>query len=442
MTTAIRATPSTADYRATVADLVEQAGQHGQPEVVFKQSTTTPAARHVRRRYGRRVDRIEVNPQRINPPNAEDYSHVILARAVADRGHRDPVRTVLAVLVSAFIAASSVAMMAPLLLTGDRTAAFPGIGALCFSMALCVLAGIRADLNRDKNAAELVGRDALLRWLDQQPQTMDTRLRISRLGGRPRPRRATNPTPRPRKELSWRITLGVLAVVWIVLYATPTIGAIGDFATGTVKPDDTSTVWASLHAATRLVASAVLAVAIWVVVRKWRNLTWTQVGLPYQRTFTGKHGKTKLTKSRRNTTLLVFGSFFVAAAIASCVGGIVGGEPSSGIGIDNPLVAIVQCIRAGIFEELGLVAVPAALVLYRTQVDRPTGNPWMYILLIAGSGVARAIPHMYYGSWALLWAFTWGSLVMASYLRWRRILPLIAAHITLDLLVTLYYQLT
>ncbi|WP_234552643.1 CPBP family intramembrane glutamic endopeptidase [Rhodococcus qingshengii] len=242
--------------------------------------------------------------------------------------------------------------------------------------------------------------------------------------------------------MSWQATIAVIAVIWTVLYANATVGAIGQLIESRVSPDDTSTTWAAVLSVTRLIVSAVLAVAILVVVKNWRNLTWTQLGIPYQRWLHGRWERTELVKSRRRTTRSAFVGFFVAVGAAASISLIVGGmDADQNIGSGNLFVAVIHCIRAGIFEEIGMIAIPATLVLYRTQIDRPAGNKWPIAALVIGSGIARAVPHIYYGPGALVWAFTWGAIVMIVFLRTRRILPIIAAHITWDLCVTAILQL-
>lgn len=433
------------DYVHRVEELSRAAGRSAPPNVEFgaiKKGQPVWALR--------RSQSIKIDPARITSADkyGNEHSQVMLARTLLSLTHRS--WPFLVGLVPAVVcAAAAIGLLLSYRPTGS-VASSSGllsihplvIPLICAAVFFYVLAAWVDDRIRDRNVASLVGKDAVVQWIRSSAPVWERRSRIIAVGGTPTIRRATHPVPRPRTELSWRATIAVIAVIWTVLYANATVGAIGQLIESRVGPDDTSTTWAAVLSVTRLIVSAVLAVAILVVVKNWRNLTWTQLGIPYQRWLHGRWERTELVRSRRRTTRSAFVGFFVAVGAAASISLIVGGmDAGQSIGSGNLFVAVIQCIRAGIFEEIGMIAIPAALVLYRTQIDRPAGNKWPVVALVVGSGIARGVPHIYYGPGGLVWAFTWGAIVMIVFLRTRRILPIIAAHIMLDLFVTALSQL-
>ncbi|MET3959875.1 hypothetical protein ABIE52_006810 [Rhodococcus sp. OAS809] len=438
------------DYVQRIEEFARADGQRHRPRVEVAEIPKGYPAQAVLLDGIKRDRRIRIDPTRLVEAGADghDHSQVLLARAVVSLHPRSPlaIAFVLLAIAAMVTVAVRVILIAPTQATlslVDVFRQYQSVPYFCMTaIAFSVAAFWVGERSRERRTVSLVGREAVLRWLEQKhPQDWETRQRIKALGGTPRSRRAEQPLLRPRTELSWRTTVACVFVVWVILFLVPTVTAIGDLVESTVEPDDTSTPWAALTTAARLIVSSLLAVLLLVSVRTWRNLTWTQVGIPYQRWAHGKWSKSPLVSRRRFATAYAFLIFFIGSLLAGLVASVVGGiDANQNIAIDNLPVAVIQCIRAGIFEEIGFVAIPAALVLYRTQVDRPTGNKWPIVALVIGSGIARALPHIYYGPGALAWAFTWGSIVMLTFLFTRRILPVISAHIVLDLIVILVHH--
>lgn len=342
----------------------------------------------------------------------------------------------------AFLFANWLAMGETFVLTTQR-AFLTAVTIGC--IALVVVGVLIGRFVSDSRLVDLFGRDQVVHWLitSRARHNTDTRLRIRRLGGTPPRTRAVHPGPRSRPILSWPVTAGLLGLLWLVMASRPTLSATARAFGVDVIPAPPQTVWTSVYDILGYIVSATTAVVALVVVRRWRRLTWTQIGIPYQRWLTrGRRPNTPLSKSRQSMTAVTAVGLLLSSAVAAILTVLLGGLPvENGIGEANPVVAIAQCIRAGIFEEITFLAIPAALVLYRTTVDRPL-KPSLYVGLIIGSGVARALGHFYYGPMALVWAFTWGALVMAVYLRWRRLLPLIFTHIVYDLILTMIAHLS
>lgn len=108
---------------------------------------------------------------------------------------------------------------------------------ICAAVFFYVLAAWVDDRIRDRNVASLVGKDAVVQWIRSSAPVWERRSRIIAVGGTPTIRRATHPVPRPRTELSWRATIAVIAVIWTVLYANATVGAIGQLIESRVGPE-------------------------------------------------------------------------------------------------------------------------------------------------------------------------------------------------------------
>lgn len=438
---------ASSDYPQRVEELARADGQRHRPRIEVAEITKGYPAQAVLLNGIKRDRRIKIDPTRLveSGTDGHDHSQLLLARAVVSLHPRSPlaIAFVLLAIAAMVTVAVRVILIAPTQTTlslVDVFRQYQSVPYFCMTAIVFFAAAFWVgERSRERRTVSLVGREAVLRWLEQKhPQDWETRQRIKALDGTPRSRRAEQPLLRPRSELSWRTTIVSIFVVWIVLFFVPTVGAIGDLVESTVEPDDTSTLWAALTTAARLTVSSLLAVLLLVGVRAWRNLTWTQVGIPYQRWARGKWSTSGLVSRRRFVTTYTFMVFFIGSSLSALVASVVGGmDENQSIGIDNLAVAVIQCIRAGILEEIGFVAIPVALVLYRTQVDRPTGNHGPIVALVIGSGIARALPHIYYGPGALAWAFTWGSIVMITFLFTRRILPIISAHIVLDLIATI-----
>lgn len=255
----------------------------------------------------------------------------------------------------------------------------------------------------------------------------------------PTPARSVGPPgarDRRNPALSTRMALALILSMYALFYGRGIFLAVTDVGGGSGREDYTRPFEQSMLVV--IVAEIALAITLYAVICRWLYVPRALAGLPRRRRQGLWAGQRPVLPPLLTPT--VYTLLFSAIALygsSELLNWLQSGGGDQGTTIDTngalalnwPSLALggwIRSVNAGVVEEIVIVALP--VILGRRAGWHPAA--------IIGLSVLMRIPfHLYHGWAAIPWAIVWAGTNVVLFLYLRRLLPLIAVHAGVDLVV-------